>query len=165
MARNHGKYSAEAKLKIIKSALALHSEGVSWNQIANKLGVSRETLRKWVNTFRETAPVPLGNLENSRELSEQERADLKNLKRLNEIFLKILDKIERLLSSDEINKDTASSLKNITDTASSVMKNLLEISQVLDLRKATEKVGGDAERLRRIREQHLAQYQSKTKAG
>lgn len=151
------KYTDEEKLVIIKNALQLNADGVAWSEIARRLSVNRQTLRNWVEKFKKTAPIPLHQM-GTVQLEDWEREEVKNLERVNKAFLKLLQKIEEALAQDQVDKELASSVKALTDSVVAIMRGLVEVNQMLSVRRKVERVSDGSRKLKELREAHLAQY-------
>lgn len=83
-----GKYSKEFKLQAVKRVM---EDGKSQKQVASELGMSIDTLRSWIRTYKEKPEEPFvgsGQLrQEDRRIRELERR-IKDLEEENEILKK-----------------------------------------------------------------------------
>ena len=159
-------YTDEEKLRFIQSALQLKAQGVTWQRIADELGISRQTLRNWVEAFRKTAPIPLNSVEHTGDLNDWEREEIRNLERLNKSYLKALDKIEALIDRETIDKEEALAIKAVIDALTNIMRGLIEVNQILSTKRKIEKVSKGSRDLAKVREEMVKKYKSRDqKAG
>jgi len=143
-------YTREQRLRLIKEALILRKEGLPWTAIAEKIGVDRVTLQRWLKALQQQ-PIPLDPAE----------VDDAYLQRIRDAYLNALGRIEDILKDTQPDREAVATIKMAIDALTVVMKGLHEIEDLIAVRRSRKAIRKGSDELRKAREELAKSFGAK----